>query len=50
MFCQAVWEQERAILDALPQVTRWQITGDRLELYDRTGVVVAAFEAAPDGG
>lgn len=47
MYCAAVWEQERAILDALPEVARWQLTGDRLELLGETGTVLAVFEAAP---
>lgn len=49
MYCAGVWEQERAILDTLPLVTRWQVNGGQLELYDRTGVVVAIFEAVPGG-
>jgi heat shock protein HslJ len=49
MYCAAVWEQERAILDALPEVVRWQVSGDRLELYDRAGVVVAVFQAKAAG-
>jgi heat shock protein HslJ len=48
MYCAPVWEQERAILDTLPLVTRWQVSGDRLELIDRTGVVLAVFEADAD--
>jgi heat shock protein HslJ len=47
MYCQAQWRQERAILDALPLVASWRITGDRLELIDATGTVVAAFQAEP---
>jgi len=47
MYCAAVWSQERAILDALPLVTRWQVTGDRLELLGGTGLVLAVFQAAP---
>ena len=49
MYCAPVWEQERAILDTLPRVTRWQVSGDRLELIDRTGVVLAVFEAEARG-
>jgi heat shock protein HslJ len=45
MYCASVWEQERAILDALPQVTRWQVKDDRLELLSRTGMVLAVFAA-----
>jgi heat shock protein HslJ len=47
MYCAGVWEQERAILDALSQVARWQAKGDRLELIGETGVVVAVFAAVP---
>jgi heat shock protein HslJ len=39
MYCAGVWEQERAILAALPQVTRWQVSGDRLELAGDSGRV-----------
>jgi heat shock protein HslJ len=45
MYCASVWEQERAILDTLPLVTRWQVNGDKLELIGGTGVVLAVFEA-----
>ncbi len=48
MFCEAVWEQERAILDALPKVARWQVKDDRLELIGGTGVVLAVFQAEPE--
>ncbi len=39
MYCAGVWDQERAILAALPKVARWQVSGDRLELVGgrRTG-------------
>ncbi len=45
MYCASVWEQERAILEALPQVARWQVRDDRLALVSRTGVVLAVFAA-----
>ena len=47
MYCQAVWSQERAILDTLPLVTRWQVADDRLELIGGTGLVLAVFQAEP---
>lgn len=47
MYCASVWRQEEAILAALPKVARWQVTGDRLELYGGTGTVLAVFQAEP---
>ncbi len=47
MYCATVWEQERAILDALPLVARWQVSGDRLELLGGSGRVLAVFQAVP---
>jgi len=47
MYCRTVWQQERALLAALPQVARWQVNGDRLELKDAAGTTLAVFEATP---
>ena len=45
MACRDGMEQERAFLDALAEVARWRIDGQRLELTDPRGEVVARFEA-----
>ncbi len=45
MACAAGMEQERAFLDTLPAVARWRIEGQRLELLDAGGSVVAQFES-----
>ena len=47
MYCAGVWQQETAILAALNQAARWQVTGDRLELLGGTGQVLAVFQAVP---
>jgi putative lipoprotein len=38
-------ETEKAFLQALPQVSKWKITGQHLELFDASGNVIASFEA-----
>jgi copper homeostasis protein (lipoprotein) len=45
MACPAGMDTEKEFLDALPQVTRWHIAGEHLELYDASGHVLARFEA-----
>jgi heat shock protein HslJ/uncharacterized lipoprotein YbaY len=47
MACGDGMEQERVFLDALSQVVRWRIDGQRLELVDARGEVLARFDAAP---
>ncbi len=49
MYCANVWEQERAFLEALPKVAQWRANGDRLELIGGNGLVLAVFQAEPDG-
>jgi heat shock protein HslJ len=38
-------ETETAFLKALQSVDRWKITGQRLELFDATGTLLARFDA-----
>jgi uncharacterized lipoprotein YbaY/heat shock protein HslJ len=45
MACRDGMEQERAFLDALAQVVRWRIDGQRLAVFDERGAVVLQFEA-----
>lgn len=45
MACIHGMEQERKILDALAPVGRWAITGERLELLDGSGVLLAPFDS-----
>ena len=45
MACRDGMEQERTFLDALGAVARWRIDGQRLELVDSRGDVLARFEA-----
>jgi copper homeostasis protein (lipoprotein) len=45
MACADGMEQERAFLDALAAAARWRIDGQRLELLDSRGEVLARFEA-----
>lgn len=45
MACADGMDQERAFLDALAEVTRWRIEGQRLELLDSRGEVLARFDA-----
>ena len=45
MACADSMAQERAFLDALAEVARWRIDGQRLELRDERGDVLARFEA-----
>ena len=45
MACADGMQQERAFLDALSAVARWRIEGQRLELIDERGDVLARFEA-----
>ncbi|HEY2977460.1 MAG TPA: META domain-containing protein [Burkholderiaceae bacterium] len=45
MACVDSMEQERAFLDMLAVVARWRIDGQRLELIDSRGEVLARFEA-----
>ncbi len=48
MYCATLWQQEEAILAALPKVAQWRVTDDRLELIGGTGLVLAVFQAEPD--
>jgi len=45
MACLQGAEQERLFLETLPEVARWHITGNRLDLLDAQGAVLASFEA-----
>jgi uncharacterized lipoprotein YbaY/heat shock protein HslJ len=45
MACPQGMETERALLDGLATVARWQIDSQRLELLDAQGDIVAEFEA-----
>lgn len=47
MYCREVFDQERLILDTLPSVTGWTVNGNRLELKDSAGTVLAVYEAVP---
>ncbi len=44
MYCQEVARTERNLLMNLPDVARWTITGDRLELMTDSGVTIAILE------
>lgn len=44
MACEGLMEQESAYFNALAATARWNRSGSRLELYDTTGKVLAAFE------
>lgn len=45
MACPDGMEQERAFLDTLAAVARWRIDGQRLDLFDERGDVLARFDA-----
>jgi copper homeostasis protein (lipoprotein) len=45
MACPAGMNTEREFLDTLPQVHRWRIVGEHLELSNASGRVLARFEA-----
>ncbi|RCL00606.1 MAG: Heat shock protein [Candidatus Tokpelaia sp. JSC188] len=45
MACQSGMNQEHSILITLPTVTRWQIEGKRLRLWNMQGALVAEFDA-----
>lgn len=45
MACTEGMEHEQAFHDALGQVARWHIDGERLDLYDEAGKLVARFES-----
>lgn len=45
MACLEGMQTERDFLQVLPQVSKWKITGQRLELYDARAKRVATFEA-----
>jgi heat shock protein HslJ len=45
MYCDALNDQEQALLDAFGRVDRWKVEGGRLELQDRSGITLAVFEA-----
>jgi hypothetical protein len=45
MACAEGMETEKAFLDALARVARWRISGDKLELLDAGGRLLATFEA-----
>ena len=45
MACTEGMEHEQAFHDALGQVARWHIDGERLDLYDESGKLVARFES-----
>jgi heat shock protein HslJ len=49
MACPGVMDTEQNLLKALGDVKRWAITGQRLELMDGAGKVVAVFEAGDSG-
>jgi len=44
MACLQGMETEKAFLDALRRAKHWKVTGERLELSDDSGRVVASFE------
>ena len=46
MACPQGTAQQRAFLDALAAVDRWQIAGERLELLDARGEPAAQFDSA----
>jgi heat shock protein HslJ len=41
----AALRQEQRFLDVLPRTARWRIAGERLDLLDRDGAVLASFES-----
>jgi len=41
---EGVMEQEMAFFMALERTARWEVSGDKLKLYDSTGTTVAQFE------
>ena len=45
MACEAGMDQEQSLHEALRAARSWKIFGEHLELYDRTGSMVARFEA-----
>lgn len=45
MACPEGMDTETAFLQALSHVTRWKITGERLDLFDMSGERIARFEA-----
>jgi len=45
MACPSGMEQERSFHDALGRAATWRIDGERLELSDATGKVIAQFES-----
>ena len=47
MMCVGGMDVETAFLPVLGRVARWRIDGQRLELSDSSGTVVARFEARP---
>ena len=46
MYCADAYRTEQELLKALPEVGRFVITGNRLELLSRDGVTLAVFVAA----
>jgi heat shock protein HslJ len=46
MACPGGMDTEKKFLKVLGQVKQWKIAGQRLELMDVSGKVVAVFEAA----
>ena len=46
MYCADAYRTEQELLKAFPDVARFVITGDRLELLTRDGVTLAVFVAA----
>jgi len=47
MACIDGMETEKAFLETLVQARKWKIAGQRLELFDAAGNLVAVFEARP---
>jgi len=45
MACQHAMDQEHRMLSMLPTITRYQIEGERLRLFNTTDEVVAEFES-----
>ena len=45
MACPAGMDTEKEFLATLPQVARWRIGGEHLELYDASGTMLCRFEA-----
>jgi len=46
MYCADAYRTEQELLKAFPEVARFVITGDRLELLTKDGVTLAVFVAA----